>query len=155
LSVTIHYPFHPHVGKELEVVLAARRPDFPVTVRAPDGYDLRVPSWMLGPTARVEISPVVVIAIEAWTDAIAQIEAHEALRALLKPTEAGVVDANQDQGGGRAATRVGRKDSATCGDTDQGIGRPVGAGRGRGRRGTDGAGNDRKVAAVQRKGGRR
>jgi len=40
---TVHYPFHPFAGTALTVQKES------VTVRGPDGLDLKVPRWMLSP----------------------------------------------------------------------------------------------------------
>jgi len=50
-KVTVYYPFHPHVGRELEIVHRPRGADAPVTVVDPNGATLKVPAWMLLPQA--------------------------------------------------------------------------------------------------------
>ncbi len=52
-KVTVRYPFHPHRGRDLEVVCAPRRGngDGAVTVVDPTGQRLKIPCWMLSPAA--------------------------------------------------------------------------------------------------------
>ena len=76
-TVTVRYPFHPLAGRELEVLnwhprcrghggsTAQSHPEGCVTVRGPDGFDLKVPQWMLSPSAAVEISSEIIIDIAA------------------------------------------------------------------------------------------
>lgn len=51
LRVTIHYPFHPHSGQALEVMLRPRVAGGSVTIIDPSGIPLKVPSWMLSSAA--------------------------------------------------------------------------------------------------------
>jgi hypothetical protein len=51
LRATIRYRFHPYAGRELEIISSPRRTDLPITVRAPDGVDLKVPRWMFDAAA--------------------------------------------------------------------------------------------------------
>lgn len=65
LRITVHYRFHPFAGKELRIVSAPRRPEFPIIVRRPDGIDLKIPLWMTDPAAaRIELSHAAVLPVE-------------------------------------------------------------------------------------------
>ena len=50
-TVTIYYPFHPHVSKTLPVVASPRHAEGAYTVKDPAGFTLQVPVWMTEPTA--------------------------------------------------------------------------------------------------------
>jgi hypothetical protein len=50
-TVTIHYPFHPHVSQTLPVVSRPRHTNGAYTVKDPAGYTLQVPVWMTESTA--------------------------------------------------------------------------------------------------------
>ena len=64
-KITVHYPFHPHRGQELEVVSASRHNDGSVTVVGPDG-GLRMPKWMVAATAaRFCVSPQATLSCSA------------------------------------------------------------------------------------------
>jgi hypothetical protein len=41
-KITVHYPFHPLVGMALDVISPLA--ELPVTVRGPDGLDLKIPA---------------------------------------------------------------------------------------------------------------
>ena len=50
-TVTIYYPFHPHVGQTLPVVSRPRHADGAYTMKDPAGFPLQVPVWMTESTA--------------------------------------------------------------------------------------------------------
>ncbi len=50
-KITVHYPFHPLHGQHLEVASAVRSEDTAVSVIDPDGLRLKIPLWMVSPTA--------------------------------------------------------------------------------------------------------
>lgn len=60
--VTVHYPFHPYAGTSVLVLTVEKES---VTVRGPDGRDLKVPKWMLSPSAHAEVCTEVVVGLEA------------------------------------------------------------------------------------------
>ena len=64
--IKVHYRFHPLCGKDLQVVRAPRRVELPITVRGPDGIDLKIPRWMTEPPAgAIQISDHATLPIEA------------------------------------------------------------------------------------------
>jgi hypothetical protein len=84
LTVTVEYPFHPLAGMQLPVLTASRRDKW-VTVRGPDGFDLKVPHWMLSSSARVEISSEIAMSVESLCAVLELIEAAE--RTLTSKSE--------------------------------------------------------------------
>ena len=50
-TVKVYYPFHPLRGLELVVLRSPRQGEGAVTVRDPKGVGLKIPSWMLHPSA--------------------------------------------------------------------------------------------------------
>ncbi len=46
LTVTVHYQFHPFAGTSVPALTMQKES---VTVRGPDGLDLKIPKWMLSP----------------------------------------------------------------------------------------------------------
>ena len=66
MSIRVHYPFHPLAGADLEVVRTSRHAHMPITVRGPDGIDLKIPRWMTEPaTSEVALAAVATLAVEA------------------------------------------------------------------------------------------
>ena len=63
--VTVHYPFHPLAGTSVPALTIQKES---VTVRGPDGLDLKVPKWMLSPAAHAEVSAEVVVGLDALRD---------------------------------------------------------------------------------------
>jgi len=64
-TVTLHYPFQPHVGQPLPVVSRPRHADGAYTVKDPAGYPLPGPVWMTESTAahhRLSATPCVAMA---------------------------------------------------------------------------------------------
>jgi hypothetical protein len=51
--VTVHYPFHPHCGKELKVIRKTRLGDGSLVVLDPWGMPLKTPVWMVRPEAKL------------------------------------------------------------------------------------------------------
>jgi len=49
LKIRVYYPFHPFCGCELEAVFKPKRFDGAMTIIAPDGKSLKIPSWMVLP----------------------------------------------------------------------------------------------------------
>lgn len=49
--VVVHYPFHPLHGQELQVFVSARSPDGTVTVEDATQKRLKIPLWMVAPSA--------------------------------------------------------------------------------------------------------
>jgi hypothetical protein len=47
LRVTVHYPFHPWCGRELEVLCVPRDRQESVVVVDPNGGHLKIPRWMI------------------------------------------------------------------------------------------------------------
>ena len=83
-TVTIHYPFHPHVGQTLPVVSRPRHADGTYTVKDPAGSPLQVPMWMTESTAahhRLSESPCVAMA--ALRDVYALLSLHDWSATLL------------------------------------------------------------------------
>ena len=71
LTITVHYPFHPHHGRQLEVLLQPRHGDGAFTVIDPSGKSLKVPAWMtypaaaqhqLSPVAAIDVAPLLALA---------------------------------------------------------------------------------------------
>ena len=66
-KITVHYPFHPFhplVGMALDVISPLA--ELPVTVRGPDGLDLKIPRWMAEPgSSEIALSEVATLPIEA------------------------------------------------------------------------------------------
>ncbi len=92
LTVTVHYTFHPYAGQQLSLIRPASRADRTVTVTAPNGHDLRIPAWMLEPTARAEISSQALIKIEAWIHVLELIDADSMLKSVLDASETASTD---------------------------------------------------------------
>src|SRR5262249_47745528 len=83
-TVTIHYPFHPHVGQTLPVVSRPRYANGAYTVKDPAGYTLQVPVWMTESTAahhRLFEAPFVAMA--ALRDVSALLSLHDWSATLL------------------------------------------------------------------------
>ena len=62
-TVTVHYPFHPLVHHQLQVIRWPRLNSGATTVQHPDGNTIKIPIWMLQPEAaqferqsRIELS---------------------------------------------------------------------------------------------------
>ena len=76
-TVTIHYPFHPHVGQTLPVVSRPRHADSAYTVKDPAGYPLQVPVWMTEPIAATHrLSETPCVAMAALRDVYALLSLH-------------------------------------------------------------------------------
>jgi hypothetical protein len=117
--VTIHYPFHPLAGEKV-TVLADQKES--VTVRGPDGFDLKVPTWMVSPAARVELSMPARIDVQALRAVTALVA--DARRALTAPLgEVGDPPTSQPEKNRHAPTRTRARQehatqkSHTAGDT--------------------------------------
>ena len=52
LKVTVYYPFHPLYGKTICVVRKSRTKDGFVTVKDPQGKDIKIPVWMISQEAQ-------------------------------------------------------------------------------------------------------
>src|SRR5438093_3397150 len=65
-TVTVHYRFHPYAGQELEVIhYPVRRCEW-IIVRSPRGSSLKIPQWMVQPSAsEIVISPNPVLSANA------------------------------------------------------------------------------------------
>jgi hypothetical protein len=64
---TVHYPFHPLRGKQLEVVHTPRGEGGAVVVAVPGGHRLKIPTWMLEPRASaIVIRPEPIVSARAW-----------------------------------------------------------------------------------------
>ena len=65
-KITVRYPFHPLVGMALDVVCMSRLAELPITVRGPDGLDLKIPRWMTEPdSGDIALSEVATLPLEA------------------------------------------------------------------------------------------
>ena len=83
-TVTIHYPFHPHVGQTLPVISRPRHADGAYTVKDPAGYPLQVPVWMTESTAANHwLSETPCIAMAALRDVYALLSLHDWSATLL------------------------------------------------------------------------
>lgn len=49
--MAVHYPFHPLHGQELQVFVKSRSPDGTVTVEDAKQKRLKIPLWMVAPSA--------------------------------------------------------------------------------------------------------
>ncbi len=74
-TVVVHYPFHPYHGQELPVVVVPRHPDGRYIVSLPTGQ-LRIPGWMLRPTAAVAISSHAVISFDALLSLVELLDSY-------------------------------------------------------------------------------
>ena len=64
--VKIHYRFHPYVGQELEVIHQPVRRSEWIIVRSPRGSSLKLPQWMVQPSAsEIVISPNPILSANA------------------------------------------------------------------------------------------
>src|SRR5205814_794511 len=108
--ISIHYPFHPLAGAELDVVRASRYPEIPITVRGPDGVDLKIPRWMTEPAAeRFAVTNVVVLAVEALRTVRAVLHTHEPVKPSEEVTHhprSGALQPDQEDAHAPAALRV-------------------------------------------------
>src|ERR1043166_1786820 len=83
-TVTIHYPFHPHVGQTLPVVSRPRHANGAYTVKDPTGFPLQVPVWMTESTAaNHRLSETPFVAIAALRDVSALLSLHDWSATLL------------------------------------------------------------------------
>ena len=81
MRIAVHYPFHPLAGAELELVCAPRHAHLPITVRGPDGLDLKIPRWMTEPAARrFALAAAATLAIEALRAVSEWLTTHERLK---------------------------------------------------------------------------
>ena len=79
-SITVHYRFHPLAGTELQVVRVGRRAEMPITVRGPDGVDLKIPRWMTDPSAGdLVLSDTATLAVAALRAVTELVATHERL----------------------------------------------------------------------------
>ena len=64
--MTVHYSFHPLSGRELRVFVPARTPDGAVTVEDTNETRLKIPHWMITPSAtRFELSDSPTLGVQA------------------------------------------------------------------------------------------
>ena len=97
-TVTIHYPFHPHVGQTLPVISRPRHADGAYTVKDPAGYPLQVPVWMTESTAaHHRLSETPFVAMAALRDVYALLSLHDWSATLLA--------SHPDTGGPHATTQ--------------------------------------------------
>jgi hypothetical protein len=83
-TVTIHYPFHPHVGQPLPVVSRPRHANGAYTVKDPAGSTLQVPVWMTESTAATHrLSETPFVAIAALREVYALLSLHDWSATLL------------------------------------------------------------------------
>jgi len=83
-TVTIHYPFHPHVGQTLPVVARPRHATGAYTVKDPAGFPLQVPVWMTEATAATHrLSETPFVAMAALRDVSALLSLHDWSAPLL------------------------------------------------------------------------
>ena len=83
-TVTIHYPFHPHVGQTLPVVARPRHANGAYTVKDPAGFPLQVPVWMTESTAATHrLSETPFVAMAALRDVSAWLSLHDWSAPLL------------------------------------------------------------------------
>src|SRR5215472_12526243 len=91
-TVTIYYPFHPHVGQTLPVVARPRHANGAYTVKDPAGYPLQVPVWMTESTAathRLSETPCVAMAALRDVSALLSLYDWSATLLHLTPTQEG------------------------------------------------------------------
>jgi hypothetical protein len=96
--VTIHYPFHPHVGQTLPVVSRPRHADGAYTVKDPAGFPLQVPVWMTESTAATyQLSDTPFLALTALREVYALLSLHDWSATLLSshPYEGGQHETTQ------------------------------------------------------------
>ena len=66
------YPHHPLHDQELQLIQSAQRSDGSCVVRRADGVDVRLPAWMLEPSAaNAPIAKVATLEIAALRDVLA------------------------------------------------------------------------------------
>jgi hypothetical protein len=83
-TVTIHYPYHPHVGQTLPVVSRPRHADGAYIVNDPAGSPLQVPVWMTASTAaNYRLSETPFVAMAALRDVYALLSLHDWSAPLL------------------------------------------------------------------------
>ena len=83
-TVTIYYPFHPHVGQTLPVVSRPRHADGVYTVKDLAGSTLQVPVWMTESTAaHHQLSEIPFVAIAALREVSALLSHHDWSATLL------------------------------------------------------------------------
>ena len=83
-TVTMHYPFHPHVGQTLPVVSRPRHADGAYTVQDLAGSPLQVPVWMTESTAaHHRLSETPFVAMAALRDVYALLSLHDWSATLL------------------------------------------------------------------------
>jgi hypothetical protein len=76
-TVTMHYPFHPHVGQTLPVVARPRQAEGAYTVKDPAGSPWQVPVWMTESTAATHrLSATPLVAMAALRDVYAWLALH-------------------------------------------------------------------------------
>jgi hypothetical protein len=74
---------------EVEVVSSSRRKELPITVRGPDGNDLKIPRWMTEPAAgRMQVSELATLAIDALRNISDLLGAHDRLKSSALVTDA-------------------------------------------------------------------
>ena len=91
-TVTIYYPFHPHVGQTLPVVSRPRHADGAYTVKDLAGFLLQVPVWMTESTAATyQLSDTPFLALTALREVYALLALHDRSATLLSshPNEGG------------------------------------------------------------------
>jgi hypothetical protein len=83
-TVTIYYPFHPHVGQTLPVVSRPRHADGAYTVKDLAGFTLKVPVWMTEPTAATaRLSSTPVLSVGVLREVYALLSLHDWSATLL------------------------------------------------------------------------
>jgi hypothetical protein len=77
-TVKVYYPFHPLQGLELVVLRSPRRGEGAVNVRDRKGVSLKIPSWMLHPSAAdTLVSQEAEISSHALLCVVALLEFHQ------------------------------------------------------------------------------
>jgi hypothetical protein len=86
LCVTVHYPFHPHRGKQFRVVSQSREADGWVAVATGEEKDLKIPRWMLAPeSAAVSVTERPLIGLLALRRVQALLQLHDASTQCVRP----------------------------------------------------------------------
>ena len=79
LCVTVHYPFHPHRGKQFRVVSQSREADGWVAVATGEEKNLKIPRWMLAPeSATISVTERPLIALSALRRVQELLQLHDA-----------------------------------------------------------------------------
>ena len=111
---------------ELEIVSNPRRLDLPITVRAPDGVDLKVPRWMTDPAAEeLRCSEHAALSLTAIRAVIGLVAARDAAKASVVPAASGAQAKD-----GRVPDVAGEAPRSAH-STDDGVSVPPGSGRAR------------------------